>query len=39
MKLRARVPCRDIFMHTYENYNFGGTDDDDRLQQQRSATA
>jgi hypothetical protein len=23
MKLRARVPCREIFMDTYNSYQFG----------------
>lgn len=26
MKLRARVPCRDLFMNTFNNYNFDGED-------------
>jgi len=26
MKLRARVPCRDLFFNTFNNYNFDGED-------------
>ncbi|WIA21608.1 hypothetical protein OEZ85_000793 [Tetradesmus obliquus] len=39
MKLRARVPCRDMFMQVYNNYSFGASDEEEQQQQQRSATA